>query len=138
MNILNILQGKMSHKKTWNVSNEQGENISHKYIIEILKESPDNSKTLPELIQLLNSKTKHMKFTQNTKKKPISVYLRSTHGSVLNFLDNFSFYGIAHKDDNIYVTLFDHQLTYNDLEPTIKNEYQEWVLVDSDAEDYIL
>lgn len=137
MNILNILQGKMS-QKSWNVSREQGENIAHKYTIEILKESPDNSKTLPELIQLLNIKSKHIRFTQNYKRKPLSVYLRSNYGSITAFLDNFSFYGIIHKQDKVYVKLFDDQLTYKDLEPSIKNEYNEWVVLEDDVEDYIV
>ena len=62
----------MVHKNDkWNISDKRGEEIAHKYIIDILKDSKNNTIPLSELVSLLNHQTKHIKFTNHNKKKPI-------------------------------------------------------------------
>ena len=133
MNIFNVIQSKMVQKNNkWNISREKGEVIINRYMIEILQDSKDNMISLSSLLILLNQRTKHIKFINNSKKKPLSVYIRCIHGSILNFLDNHSFYDVIKDDANIQVKLLDKHITSKNL-----NDYKDWVLVDQE-EDFIL
>ena len=123
---------------TWNISDKKGEEISHKYIIEILKDCKNNKTSLSELVILLNQRTKHIKFINNNKRKPLSVYLRCKYGNIINFLDLYSFYGIINKNANIQVKLIDSEinLNYKNNNNNIFDDYKEWILLDE--EDFIL
>jgi len=133
MNIFNVIQSKMVQKNNrWNISREKGENIINKYVIEILQDSKDNMISLSDLLILLNQRTKHIKFINNSKKKPLSVYIRCIYGSTLNFLDNNSFYEVFKDDANIQVKLLDKQITKKNF-----NDYKDWILVDEE-DDFIL
>ena len=116
----------------WNISKEKGEEYAHRYIIEILKDSKNNTLGLSELIISLNQRTKHINLSMHKKKKPISVYLKHVYGSFINFLDIYSFYGIIENGADIKVILFDSELNSNLLDPKIINEHKEWILVDDD------
>ena len=133
MNIFNIIQSKMVQiNNRWNISMEKGESIIHRYMIEILQDSKDNMISLSDLLILLNQRTKHIKFINNSKKKPLSVYIRCIYGSTLNFLDNNSFYEVFKDDANIQVKLLDKQITKKNF-----NDYKDWILVDEE-DDFIL
>ena len=133
MNIFNIIQSKMVQKNNrWNISREKGENIINKYVIEILQDSKDNMISLSDLLILLNQRTKHIKFINNSTKKPLSVYIRCIHGSPLNFLDNHSFYEVIKEQANIQVKLVDKYITTKNYD-----DYKEWILVDEEI-DFIL
>ena len=116
----------------WNISKEKGEEYAHRYIIEILKDSKNNTLGLSELIILLNQRTKHINLSMHKKKKPISVYLKHVYGSFINFLDIYSFYGIIENGADIKVILFDSELNSNILDPKIINEHKEWILINDD------
>ena len=158
MNILNVIQSKMVHKNNkWNISDKRGEEISHKYIIDILKDSKNNTIPLSELVSLLNHKTKHIKITNHNKNKPLSLYLQCKYGGIINFLDKFTVYGQIKKPqikkpqikkpqikkpqikeiDIIYVKLMDSEITYNkSIDQNILYEYKDWILIDE--EEFIL
>ena len=120
----------MVHKNSkWNISLERGEEIAHKYIIEILEDSKNNMTSLSELIISLNQRTRHIKLAHHKKKKPIHVYLKCVYGSVLNFLDTFDFYGIIHNDSDIYVKLFDSHTLKSSNMRTLHND---WIILDED------
>jgi len=122
MNKYNVIQGKMVQKNNkWNISDKRAEEITHRYIVEILNDSNHNMLSLSDLVILLNQRTKHIKFINNSKKKPLSVYLRCNYGSIINFLDKFATYGLIKKDADIQVKLMN-----------IVNEYNGWILVDED------
>ena len=132
MNIFNIIQSKMVQKNNkWNISREKGEVIINRYMIEILQDSKDNMISLSSLLILLNQRTKHIKFINNSTKKPLSVYIRCIHGSPLNFLDNHSFYEVIKEQANIQVKLVDKYITTKNYD-----DYKEWILVDE--EDFIM
>ena len=132
----------MVHKNDkWNISDKRGEEIAHKYIIDILKDSKNNTIPLSELVSLLNHKTKHIKFTNHNKKKPISLYLQCKHGSIVNFLDKYTIYAQIKKKikekDIMYVKLMDSEITYNkSIDQNILHEYKDWILIDE--EEFIL
>ncbi len=123
----------MVHKNNkWNISKEKAEEIAHKYIIEILREYKNNTLPLSDLIIILNQRTKHIKFINHQKKKNISIYLKSIYGSMINFMDNFSFYGILSNGADIKIILIDGELKYSSLNKQILNENKEWILIDDD------
>ena len=138
MNIFNIIQSKMVQKNNrWNISREKGENIINKYVIEILQDSKDNMISLSDLLILLNQRTKHIKFINTNKKKPFSVYLRTIYGNIINFMDNFSFYGVISNGADIKIKLIDSELNHKNLTNDIINEYREWTLVDTEDFEFI-
>lgn len=93
----------MVHKYSqWNLSKSSGDEISHKYITECLCERKGYKMNIDELINLLNIKTKHIKFINCNKKKPFSVYIKDMYGSFINFIDKHLNYGII---DNKYIIL---------------------------------
>lgn len=120
----------------WNISKEKGEEYAHKYIIEILHDSKNNTLPLSDLIILLNQRTKHIIIKNHQKKKPLSVYLKSVYGSFINFLDNYTLYGICYTNTGINVILFDKELSANNIDKSILKEYREWTLIEND--DFIL
>jgi hypothetical protein len=120
----------------WNISKEKGEEYAHKYIIEILHDSKNNTLPLSDLIILLNQRTKHIIIKNHQKKKPLSVYLKSVYGSFINFLDNYTLYGICYTNTGINVILFDNELSANNIDKSILKEYKEWTLIEND--DFIL
>ena len=143
----------MVHKNDkWNISDKRGEEIAHRYIIDILKDSKNNTIPLSELVSLLNHQTKHIKFTNHNKKKPISLYLQCKYGGIINFLDKYTIYGqikqsqikqsqikqsLKQQKDTMYVKLMDSEITYNkSIDQNILHEYKDWILIDED--DFIL
>ena len=121
----------------WNISKDKGEEYAHKYIIEILNDSKNNTLLLSDLIILLNQRTKHVKFINTNKKKPFSVYLRTIYGNIINFMDNFSFYGVISNGADIKIKLIDSELNHKNLTNDIINEYREWTLVDTEDFEFI-
>lgn len=121
----------------WNISKDKGEEYAHKYIIEILNDSKNNTLLLSDLIILLNQRTKHIKFINTNKKKPFSVYLRTVYGNIINFMDNFSFYGVISNGADIKIKLIDSELNHKNLTNDIINEYREWTLVDTEDFEFI-
>ena len=138
MNIFNVGQGKMVHKNDkWNISKEKGVQIAHKYIIEILHDHNDNMTSLSNLVILMNQRTKHIKLTNKSVRKPLSVYLRNTYGSIVKFLDNYSIYGIIKNGTDIYIKLLEQNSgSHPSIESPILKEKDDWILINED--DYIL
>lgn len=117
----------------WNISKEKGEKIAHKYMIELLRDSKHNTLPLSELIILLNQRTKHINISYHTKRKPMSTYLKSMYGKMINFIDNYSFYGVIKNGADIKIKLFEGEFN---LTSNILQEYTEWIFVDE--EEFIL
>ena len=129
----------------WNISKERGEKLAHDNIIDILIESKNNKLLLSELIVLLNQRTKQIKLTNHRKNKQFSFYIKNVYGDMIQFLDNYSFYGLSNDLSNdpnsdkssVYVSLIDTELVNTELTPSIINEYREWTLVDTDDFEFI-
>jgi hypothetical protein len=116
----------------WNITKEKGEEFAHRYIIEILKEQPKNTLSLSDLIIYLNHRTKHINLVNYKKKKSLSVYLRCVYGNIINFFDEFTFYGIIENGRNTKIILLENQLNVSSLDPKLLNEHKEWILIDDD------
>ena len=134
----NIHQVKMVQKNIrWNISKEKGEKIAHDTIIDILNESKNNKLLLSELIVLLNQRTKKIKLTNHRKNKQFSLYIKTVYGSMTDFLDNYSFYGLTFDKSSIYVSLIDRELIKTNLTPSIISEYREWTMVDTEDFEFV-
>ena len=121
----------------WNISKEKGEKIAHDTIIDILIESKNNKLLLSDLIVLLNQRTKKIKLTNHRKNKQFSLYIKNVYGSMTDFLDNYSFYGLTFVKTSIYVSLIDSELIKPNLTPSIINEYREWTMVDTEDFEFV-
>ena len=121
----------------WNISKEKGEKIAHDNIINILNESKNNKILLSELIVLLNQRTKKIKLTNHKKNKQFSFYIKNVYGSMTDFLDNYSFYGLTFVNSIIYVSLIDTELIKTNLTSSIINEYREWTMVDTEDFEFV-
>lgn len=121
----------------WNISKEKGEKIAHDTIIDMLNESKNNKLLLSELIVLLNQRTKKIKLTNHRKNKQFSLYIINVYGSMTDFLDNYSFYGLTFVNSSIYVSLIDTELIKHNLTPSIINEYREWIMVDTEDFEFV-
>ena len=134
----NIHQVKMVQKNIrWNISKEKGAKIAHDTIIDILSESKNNKLLLSELIVLLNQRTKKIKLTNHRKNKQFSFYIKTVYGSMTDFLDNYSFYGLTFDKSRIYVSLIDTELIKTNLTPSIISEYREWTMVDTEDFEFV-
>jgi len=134
-----MVQKNMIQKTTkWNISDKQGEDIAHRYIIHILKDAPHNSIPLSDLVKVLNQQTKHIKFINHKKKETISLYITCKYGSLTHFLDTFTIYGFININNRMHVKLIDTEIIHNKtIDPTILNEYKDWILIDNE-DDFIL
>ena len=121
----------------WNISKEKGEKIAHDTIIDILNESKNNKLLLSELIVLLNQRTKKIKLTNHKKNKQFSFYIKNVYGSMTDFLDNYSFYGLTFVNSIIYVSLIDTELIKTNLTSSIISEYKEWTMVDTEDFEFV-
>ena len=80
----------MGHKNyKWNMSKEQGKEISTKYIKEILNEKKDHSIHYQELLLLLQNRTQTLNITQNKKPKTLLIYLLTPAGTSGLFRPSF-------------------------------------------------
>jgi len=92
---------------------------------------------MSDLIILLNQRTKHINLKHHSKKKPMSVYMRCSYGNIINFLDNFTIYGVINNDSDIQIKLLDTEITNKKfIEQNIMNEHKDWILIDD--EDFIM
>jgi hypothetical protein len=121
----------MPLQNKWNISKEKGEECAHKYIIEILRDSDQLTIALPQLVKLLDQRTKHITFIYGRKHKPISFYLKNVYGSFINFIDTYSFYGVSIKRGTTHIILIDRELYHTTLTSPTMDEYREWTLVDT-------
>jgi hypothetical protein len=122
----------------WNISDKQGGEIAHRFIINILKGSPHNTIPLSKLVKILNQHTKHIKFINHKKRKTISLYITCKYGSITHFLDTFTIYGLIHINNIMHVKLIDTEIIHNKtIDPTILNEYKEWIFINN-TDDYII
>jgi len=111
----------------WNLSKEKGEELIHKYIIDILRNTNNHKMLISDLIIFLNLQTKHIKLIHNSKKKPISAYIRCIYGSFENFLNSFSIYSVIIDESKPYAIFHTKEYSYN-----IFKEYKDWILIEEE------
>ena len=115
----------------WNFSEEKCYEIIHLTLIDILNESPTKTLSLNRLVELLNSRTRIYKLSNHKKYNSFSKYLKLKHKGILNFIEEYNFYGVIKKEKNIHVKLYQNLVNPNSLERRITKD-SEWEFINED------
>tara|TARA_B100000902_G_C27231069_1_gene874862 strand:+ start:135 stop:503 length:369 start_codon:yes stop_codon:yes gene_type:complete len=115
----------------WNITKEKGFEIIHMNIIEILREQPKKSIPLDQLVTLLNERTKYLKIHSSRKYNTLSKYIKMNYNGIVQFLDDYTMYGIDRNNKQLVVHLFENELedfNLHNLSLRITKD-SEWVFV---------
>tara|TARA_Y100000590_G_scaffold464604_1_gene634454 strand:- start:1047 stop:1421 length:375 start_codon:yes stop_codon:yes gene_type:complete len=115
----------------WNLSEEKCFKIIHLTLINILSESPNKTLSLNQLVKLLNSRTRIYKLSNHKKYNSFSKYLKLKHKGILNFIEEYNFYGVDKTNKNIQIQLYKNLVNLNSLERRITKD-SEWEFIDED------
>jgi len=110
----------------WKITKNEGLELIHKTIRESLIES-NNVLYLNELVQTINHKTKMNHIHHLKKYNLLSKYIKSEYGGMIKFIDNYSIYGISHKNNKIMIHLLND--TDYTVIPTHIIRDDEWVML---------
>ena len=113
----------------WNLSEEKCFEIIHLTLIDILSESPNQTLSLNQLVKLLNSRTRIYKLSNHKKYNSFSKYLKLKHKGILNFIEEYNFYGVDKTNKNIQIQLYKNLVNLNSLEKRITKD-SEWEFID--------
>lgn len=112
----------------WNLSEEKCFEIIHLTLIDILSESPNKTLSLNRLVELLNSRTRIYKISNKKKYNSFSKYLKLKHKGILNFIEEYYFYGVIKTKRNIQIQLYKNLVNLNSLERRITKD-SEWEFI---------
>ena len=82
------------NSKKWNFSENKCIEIIQMTLVDALSERSDKTLPLNKLIELLNSRTKIYKLSNDKKYNSFSKYLKSEYNGILNFIESYNFYDI--------------------------------------------
>jgi len=124
-------------KITWNLSSEKCFEIIQYTLIDILSENKTKSLNIDKLVELLNLRTKIYKLHNSKKYNSFSKYLKIEYKGVLNFIENYNFYGVVKTENEIIIKLYSNLVDLNDLKYTGKRltKDSEWIMIDELGEE---
>jgi len=98
----------------WNLSEAHIFEIIHKTLINILSDE-NKSYHLNKVVELLNKEAIKYKLNDNKKLNSFSKYLKIEHRGILNFIEEYNFYGIIVDNKQRYVTLYKELIKNGDF-----------------------
>lgn len=118
----------------WNFSENKCIEIIQMTLVDALSERSDKTLPLNKLIELLNSRTKIYKLSNDKKYNSFSKYLKSEYNGILNFIESYNFYDIIKTERHIFIKLYPNLVDLNDLESCKKRitRDNEWILIKDD------
>ena len=118
----------------WNLSDEKCFEIIHLNLIDILSESKNKTLSLNKLVELLNYRTRIYNISNHKKYNTFSKYLKLRHHGILNFIENYNFYGIIKLNKNIYVQLYKNLVNLSDIKYQVRRitKDSEWIFIDDE------
>lgn len=117
----------------WNFSEAKCFEIIHLTLIDILSEIPEKTLSLNRLVELLNSRTRIYKLSNHKKYNSFSKYLKLRQKGILNFIEEYNFYGVDKSEKNIHVKLYPHLVNVNELSSLKRmTKDSEWEFIDED------
>ena len=121
----------INNSTKWNISEIKCLEIIHLTFIDILSESKNKTLSLNKLIELLNHKTKIYKLNNNKRFNTFSKYIKCNYGGVLNFLEQYNFYGIIKTDKEILIHLYKNLIEFNNLSSHEKRitKDSDWIII---------
>ncbi len=124
-------------KITWNLSLEKCFEIIQYTLIDILSENKTKSLNIDKLVEILNQRTKIYKLHNSKKYNSFSKYLKIEYNGILNFIENYNFYGVVKTHNEIIIKLYSNLVDLNDLKYTGKRitKDSEWIMIDELGEE---
>jgi hypothetical protein len=124
-------------KITWNLSLEKCFEIIQYTLIDILSENKTKSLNIDKLVELLNQRTKIYKLHNSKKYNSFSKYLKIEYNGILNFIENYNFYGVVKTNNAVIIKLYSNLVDLNDLKYTGKRitKDSEWIMIDELGEE---
>lgn len=124
-------------KITWNLSLEKCFEIIQYTLIDILSENKTKSLNIDKLVELLNQRTKIYKLHDSKKYNSFSKYLKIEYNGILNFIEDYNFYGVVKTNNEIIIKLYSNLVDLNDLKYTGKRitKDSEWIMIDELGEE---
>ena len=118
----------------WNLSEDKCFEIINLTLIDILSGSPNKTLSLNRLVELLNSRTRIYKINNQKKYNSFSKYLKLKHKGILNFIEEYNFYGVDKTNKNIQIKLYKNLINMNELGKINKRvtKDSEWEFIDED------
>jgi|TARA_B110000914_G_C15255266_1_gene350429 hypothetical protein len=122
----------MNQNIVWNLSPEKCFEIIHLTLIDILEGSRDKTRSLDDLIKIMNTRTKVYKLHNEKKYNSFSKYLKEEYDGLLNFIECYNFYDIIYNDKEISIKLYTNLVDLNDIKYSGKRitRDNEWVFID--------
>jgi len=122
------------NSKKWNFSENKCIEIIQMTLVDALSERSDKTLPLNKLIELLNSRTKIYKLSNDKKYNSFSKYLKSEYNGILNFIESYNFYDIIKTERHIFIKLYPNLVDLNDLESCKKRitRDNEWIVIKED------
>jgi hypothetical protein len=122
----------MNQNIVWNLSPEKCFEIIHLTLIDILEGSRDKTRSLDDLIKIMNTRTKVYKLHNEKKYNSFSKYLKEEYDGLLNFIECYNFYDIIYNDKEISIKLYKNLVDLNDIKYSGKRitRDNEWVFID--------
>ena len=122
------------NSKKWNLSENKCIEIIQMTLVDALSERSDKTLPLNKLIELLNSRTKIYKLSNDKKYNSFSKYLKSEYNGILNFIESYNFYDIIKTERHIFIKLYPNLVDLNDLESCKKRitRDNEWIVIKDD------
>ena len=94
---------KFNRSEKWNFPPEKAIEIIHENLINILREN--ELMEIPNIINLLNIKTKKLNFKRYGKRKDVIVYINEYFSSLITFADSYEIYCVIYKDKKAHIKL---------------------------------
>jgi hypothetical protein len=122
----------MNQNIVWNLSPEKCFEIIHLTLIDILEGSRDKTRSLDDLIKIMNTRTKVYKLHNEKKYNSFSKYLKEEYDGLINFIECYNFYDIIYNDKEISIKLYKNLVDLNDIKYSGKRitRDNEWVFID--------
>jgi len=119
----------------WNLSPEKCFEIIHLTLIDILNEKKDKVLSLNKLVENLNSRTKVYKLHNQRRYNTFSKYLKVEYDGILNFIEDYNFYGVIRSDNDIQVKLYKNLVEFNDINYSAKRvtKDSDWILLETEC-----
>ena len=94
----------------WNLPTTSIDSVAYDIIFLVLQENKDEYMEINTLIRGIEKKSKHYMFVYKNNRKSLMKYIKIEHKSLTKFLDKYDKFGIAKKDNRIYIKLMEDYL----------------------------
>ena len=114
----------------WNYPLEKAIEIIHENLRYLLREN-QSMMEVPQIIHLLNIKTKKLNFKRYGKRKDVIVYINEYFSSLITFADSYEIYRVIYKDKKAHIRLNEEiDLNEKNIKKKELSECWSWDMID--------